>query len=554
MGPTFAATRARGALSAALGPPLLNIETGLTLLGLRAWQRMGTFQFARPPMGIQPASMNTDQPTPRRALRSIFLLHMVAASVCFAYILAAFTALQVFAEIAGGNWPNVKALALLLTYWSRSAAVLTGLTLLLALVTGRLRRKMRIPSWLPAFVAFTLSLGLASGALTGWTWRFSGFTTFGFLVLFFAGSLGPLALTVHQMALPGVRLQGVHRGMRLAVVLLLPALLAEYVAFHGESHSPRPNETFAKTRHLDVENPTNEVRAAVAREFPNLTPDQKRLVLTELWPRARCPQFINVLLPLAKMPTKSERFYRETIGDLAMIRLLELKPESVRSLVLEDLQRARPLLNLSVLLALPDRKLPELDDSLLAHLNSDDDLEAFAPAIEHYASARILPQVIAFYVASEGRWACTIQTAFLRYWLKHDRPAALSAIEHAMSLRADTGCFHDLLGETLRDSFDKGAEALTLKFIHDADSEVATDALLLLARFGSATAKDSVIQRLTELSPTHEPNQWNLNNRVQILDALRQAKGWIPTADQKRRIAQLLSSGETERYWKLVTP
>jgi hypothetical protein len=203
----------------------------------------------------------------------------------------------------------------------------------------------------------------------------------------------------------------------------------------------------------------------------------------------RCAEFVAVLAPLAQLPKEPEKG-AETLCDQAFIRLNDLSPGTVRPVILEDLRRAKPLLSMSVLLALPDKELPELDDALLGNLtNPEADIWKVAPLIERYAGARIMPQVVAFYTAKQG-WACSLQTAFLRYWLKHDRPAALQAIEKAANSRKATGCYKSVLGDTLRDSFAPDAEELALKFADDPDPDVAADAKRLLEQHPS-TSRDA---------------------------------------------------------------
>jgi hypothetical protein len=242
----------------------------------------------------------------------------------------------------------------------------------------------------------------------------------------------------------------------------------------------------AKFYHLDIEKTSHEDRVKLAHDFPKLTPKNQYLVLAFLWPQARCPEFTNALLPLAKLPKTPEQYNDDNLCDYIFIRLLDLRPETVRPTILEDLRRPNPLFSLCVLQALPDKELPELDDILLANLNNRRaDMDKIPPLIERYATARIMPQVIAFYGSSETGWMCSLQTAILRYWVKHDRPAALQAIEKAVNFRESTGCFKTVLGETLHDSFDADAEKLVRKFINDSDPEVAADAKNLLAQHGS---------------------------------------------------------------------
>jgi hypothetical protein len=69
----------------------------------------------------------------------------------------------------------------------------------------------------------------------------------------------------------------------------------------------------------------------------------------------------------------------------------------------------------------------------------------------------------------------------IRFWLKHDRPAALPVIEKAVNFRTATGCYHTVLWETLNDSFDADARKLVRQYVNDPDPEVAAEAKRLLA-------------------------------------------------------------------------
>jgi len=276
--------------------------------------------------------------------------------------------------------------------------------------------------------------------------------------------------------------------------LLLVLALVLSGGLFGCASNPKKTDfavsVIAQYYHLDADKPRDEDRARLAHDFPKLTPKNQYIVLVYLWPKARCPEFAGALLPLAKLPKEPEpHFLRtyETLCDAVFICLFDLKPETVRPIILEDLQRPNPLFSFSVLQVLPDKELPELDDILLANLNDyrQGDGEKITLIIERYATARIMPQVITFYQSNATSLECTMQTAFLRYWLKHDRPAALHAIEKAVNFRKTTGCYKWVLGETLHDSFDADAEKLARKFINDSDPVVAANVKNLLAQHGS---------------------------------------------------------------------
>jgi len=83
---------------------------------------------------------------------------------------------------------------------------------------------------------------------------------------------------------------------------------------------------------------------------------------------------------------------------------------------------------------LPDRELPELDAVLRAKLHvKDPDLFTVVPLIACYASTNRLADVLVVYRRAEGRWACDIQNAVLRYWIRCQPKEGVAALARALT-------------------------------------------------------------------------------------------------------------------------
>jgi hypothetical protein len=295
------------------------------------------------------------------------------------------------------------------------------------------------------------------------------------------------------------------------------------------------------------------LREKLANAFTDLTEAEQIRVLGYDWEQVRCPAFAVPLEQILSRPATYERWSGPQLRSWAARRYLDIRPTKARSLILEDMRRARPMLAGAALLHLPDKLLPQLDDVFAAHLaDPSGDRSKLPHLIERYASKRILPDVTEYYRQREGTWACEMQERLLGYWIKHDPEAGLRAVRRAAILREHTGCFRTVLEYVLSRYYSPAAERLAISFL--TDNDVVVHVVRLLDRKGSSVIVDPLLARLAAANSGDEvtPGQGTFPKasvRTEILSCLFKKRDWQLTGAQKRRLYDLLESdAERDRF------
>src|SRR5947207_1108932 len=160
--------------------------------------------------------------------------------------------------------------------------------------------------------------------------------------------------------------------------------------------------------------------------------------------------------------------------------------------IIQEILRPKPRFNAQTLGILPDKTLPEVEQSLIEHFSSNDEdywISAnVAAVIQRYATAAILPRMLAIVDKNVGKWACAIQEPALASLLRIDPAVARSRIEAGMAARGEgySACNHSLLAQVGTLHIDPLLEAIALRSLNDDDPEVAANAAGVLARFRPA--------------------------------------------------------------------
>lgn len=319
---------------------------------------------------------------------------------------------------------------------------------------------------------------------------------------------------------------------------------------------------FAVAHGLTVDDPPHEKRAAVALEFARLTPFEQRMVLIQpLWPRVRCADFRAALEPLLKTPSKPEGEEEDSSLDKIIVALCDLHSGRARRFLLEDMQRSKPLLSLKALLYLPAEDVPDAEIQKAFARNLDEetaDLFKLMPLIAKYGTRELLPQVTKFYQQREGRWACTIEVAGLQYWIKHDLKEGLAALVRSMNSRKKTGCYRELLSETLPAVYSPSVEKATLLFLQDPDIAVALNAASTLARHGSLPARRKLVEWIGQypagalVKSINDQREWN--PRAHVVWELSEGRIWPfdghshPVTDEDLALVRPLMSNDEWRH------
>jgi hypothetical protein len=176
-------------------------------------------------------------------------------------------------------------------------------------------------------------------------------------------------------------------------------------------------------------------------------------------------------------PTSKEQDLRAA----ALLEYAKLDPNEAREIALAEMANSSPDVAVQGLLFLEDAEIPELTDAFRANLKANTFYWHMA-CVERYGSGELLPDLVKLYELHKGKWACEIAARCLGFIVKHDRARGLQLVEEAISLREDTGCFHDIMRDVLVGYPGSDVLALSLKYIGDADEAVSTNAAYVASK------------------------------------------------------------------------
>jgi hypothetical protein len=242
----------------------------------------------------------------------------------------------------------------------------------------------------------------------------------------------------------------------------------------------------------------------------------------------------------------------------------EIAPEEARLAVMKEIVRPKPRFNAGVLGMLPEQELPEIEQALAEHLNSDnyETRSNVASLIERYATAALEPRVTAFLGTAVGRMECDTQTPLLAYLLRVDPQAARSNIQAAMAARGEgySACNHMLLPEVARLHKGDILQDAAIQGLNDPDPEVVASAANYLMEFGSASTEDLLWARFTSWSERWKGRESELQDTPgqkmdgtyelmagnSLMQALAAGHAWVADEAKLRRLVDL-SIGPQQR-------
>src|SRR5262249_47388815 len=145
--------------------------------------------------------------------------------------------------------------------------------------------------------------------------------------------------------------------------------------------------------------------------------------------------------------------------------------------------------------------------------------------IDRYASLRSLPEIRGIYGKHRGEWACTPQTALLRYFLRVDPDYGIAEVKDALALRQVTGCYQfqfTALDEYIRRP---KLEQIAIAALADPSPGVVRDAAQALSKYGSAKAEPRLWARLQQFHDQWRDKQQELHYRPGVTPELQAAIG-----------------------------
>lgn len=292
--------------------------------------------------------------------------------------------------------------------------------------------------------------------------------------------------------------------------------------------------------------------------FLSLPAENQGLLLGPYWETVGGPSMLPVLRQLFRNLSDSPN----SINDIVLQRILELSPSEGRNLILDAIQSRDKRFRLDVLKRLPDQILPELDEPLAERLEKaersggGDDTYLISELVNRYATKAIADRVKKVYEPHAGLWACSIQTALLAYLLRVDPDYGVSAIDQALDMRKETGCFRSLLVELSNRTKDPKLEKLAERRLNDSEPEVVVSAAAVLQQRGSAKTEEALWERLRqwheqwsgrEEELRREPRSDSLLKPQQqieqsLLSAIMEGTAWVTPPDKLQKLWQLCVS------------
>ena len=322
---------------------------------------------------------------------------------------------------------------------------------------------------------------------------------------------------------------------------------------------------------------SDEAIEQLAENFDSL-PTQKQEELIEYrWDAIKSPAFLPILRKYARqyqdfpMLNESNAYASIHLSGAALQHWYELAPEEARAAVIEEMLRPKPRFDSRSLGFLPDKALPEIENTLVERLRSSDNYQIsgnLASLIERYGTKAVLPQMLSIIDEKVGKWECAVQTPALAYLLRIDPASAQPRIEAAIAARGKgfTGCNHSLFVEVGKLHSDPVLEQIAYRSLSDDDAQVAANAASFLGQFGSAAAEHHLWERFQEWSNEwhgreaelkfifgeQNPNQEQAGLGRNLAQALATGEAWLADGTRLQKIAQLsVQSDERQQFERM---
>lgn len=316
-----------------------------------------------------------------------------------------------------------------------------------------------------------------------------------------------------------------------------------------------------------VDNPTpgagdqTQLRQQLVASWDALPTAMRNELIDSRWESVGGPEFLPVLRRIVSSPPPAEYSGNRIERGLALRRIYELSPAEGRDFILKEISRERTDMRIAALGLLPERELPEIEQPVLARLRSGSNSDVDYQLVERYATVKALAEVKSIYEKNVGQWACTPQSALLRYFLRVDPDYGVAKVTEALNLRKATGCYQMMFSE-LRESVSlPQVEKIAMSALNDPSARVVASAAEALATYGSAKAETALRKRLEQLhkewkAPVEKPEDTfpvaGVSNEQVMMEsalvrALVQGQAWFYGTDKLQGLKEFISSANEQK-------
>jgi hypothetical protein len=298
------------------------------------------------------------------------------------------------------------------------------------------------------------------------------------------------------------------------------------------------------------------LREQLAEDFLDLPASDRFDLLYGRWPDIAGPAMLPALRCLYNS-TPLEPDQQGQYVSLLLQRITELAPGEGRALTLKEMERQHPRLDLTFYRLLPDKEIPQLDETLAANLEASNGEDmTIVELIGRYATTAIFPRVLAIEEDRVGTMPCEAQAGFVAYALKADARTGAQLLEKALAARDETQCYTLVLAWVARRRFSPEVEQSAIAHLDDPDLEVAADAAGTLGAYGSPAAEQPLWDRFQKWHQAWAGRAAELPNGVgnvftnglqtalemALVNALATAKSWFTGPEMLQRTKALCVS------------
>jgi hypothetical protein len=312
------------------------------------------------------------------------------------------------------------------------------------------------------------------------------------------------------------------------------------------------------TQGRDASRSDEQLSSALLNVFADLPGDKQYAILNYRWKQIGNQAWLPLLRRIYEKPPPRDSDTRE-MRDIALRRIYELAPDEARSIIIKEIRSGRPRVSAAALEILPEKTLPELDETLAAqleHLNADDEydtLGSYATLVERYATDAIFPRVKAAFENRIGKLACAVQTPLLAYFLRVDIAFGLEALKQALAARKDTGCYRSELANVAQLYWHPEMEQLALAHLDDRNAEVIAQAATVLGEHGSAASEQFLWDAMERWHERYNGRESQLRADMKkndalvdpsmvesyLLRAVGAARAWLTDAQGLKKLREL---------------
>ena len=301
------------------------------------------------------------------------------------------------------------------------------------------------------------------------------------------------------------------------------------------------------------------LRSEIAALFPELPSSQQAELLDYQWKKIDAPEMIPVLRQIYESAPQS-RYPENPLFASAVERLYELDTNRTRTLLLEEMKRPDPRLPYRTLAMLPDATLPELDATLLDHLQHNGGRPA-EELIARYSTKSILDPVKDVYGKHDAEMRSRVTTnpniaapacepPLVAYFLRVDPAWGEKVFRQSLAERGYTmgRCWIRIISETAVYYSGPAWEKVAIDALQDGAVPVKIDAVRSLAKYGSVAAKPAIFDAFRFWHEwwenRGEPNEENRGLGQAFFEATTNPKNWSPDDADLAAVRELcLSAG-----------